>query len=52
MNNPWDPRFNWGHPPNAQFGLAALEFELECAGFTLEQRKRRHFFGYYRAVAC
>jgi ubiquinone/menaquinone biosynthesis C-methylase UbiE len=52
MIHPWDHLFKWGHPPNAQFGLAALEFELECAGFTLEQRKRRHFFGYYRAVAC
>jgi len=52
MIHPWDHLFKWGHPPNAQFGLAALEFELECAGFTVEQRKRRHFFGYYRAVAC
>jgi len=49
---PWDRLLKWGHPPEAQFGLAALEFELECAGFTLEQRKRRHFFGYYCAVAC
>ena len=52
MIHPWDHLFKWGHPPNAQFGLAALEFELECAGFTVEQRKRRHFFGYYRALAC
>ena len=52
MIHPWDHLFKWGHPPNAQFGLAALEFELECAGFAVEQRKRRHFFGYYRAVAC
>jgi len=49
---PWDRLFKWGHPPDAQFGLAALESELACAGFTLGQRKRRHFFGYYRAVAC
>jgi SAM-dependent methyltransferase len=52
MIHPWDRLFKWGHPPDAQFGLAALERELECAGFALEQRKKRHFFGYYRAVAC
>jgi ubiquinone/menaquinone biosynthesis C-methylase UbiE len=49
---PWDRLFKWGHPADAQFRLAALELELEHAGFTLELRRRRHFFGYYRAVAC
>jgi ubiquinone/menaquinone biosynthesis C-methylase UbiE len=48
---PWDRLFKWGHPSDAQFGLATLELELGRAGFALEQRKRRHFFGYYRAVA-
>jgi ubiquinone/menaquinone biosynthesis C-methylase UbiE len=49
---PWDRLFKWGHSPEAQFGLPALELELEHAGFDLERRKRRHLFGYYRAVAC
>lgn len=48
---PWDRLFNWGHPADAQFRLDALELELEHAGFALEGRKKRHFFGYYRAVA-
>jgi SAM-dependent methyltransferase len=49
---PWDRLFKWGHSPDAQFGLSMLELELEHAGFDLERRKRRHLFGYYRAVAC
>ena len=49
---PWDRLFKWGHSPEAQFGLPALELELEHAGFDLDRRKRRHLFGYYRAVAC
>ena len=50
--SPWDRLFKWGHSPEAQFGLPALELELEHAGFDLDRRKRRHLFGYYRAVAC
>jgi len=49
---PWDRVFKWGHPSDAQFRLDALELELEHAGFDLEERRKRHFFGYYRAVAC
>lgn len=49
---PWDGLFKWGHPSDAQFRLAALELELEHAGFVLGQRRKRHLFGYYRAVAC
>ena len=50
--SPWDRLFKWGHSPEAQFGLPALELELEHVGFDLDRRKRRHLFGYYRAVAC
>ena len=50
--SPWDRLFKWGHSPEAQFGLQALELELEHAGFDLDRRNRRHLFGYYRAVAC
>lgn len=50
--SPWDRLFKWGHSPEAQFALPALELELEHAGFDLDRRKRRHLFGYYRAVAC
>jgi SAM-dependent methyltransferase len=50
--SPWDRLFKWGHSPEAQFGLPALELELEHAAFDLDRRKRRHLFGYYRAVAC
>ena len=46
---PWDRLLQWGHPSDAQFRLEALE--LEHAGFALEARKRRHLFGFYRAVA-
>jgi len=49
---PWDRLFKWGHSPDAQFGLSMLELELKHAGFDLERRKKRHLFGYYRAVAC
>jgi ubiquinone/menaquinone biosynthesis C-methylase UbiE len=49
---PWDGLFKWGHPSDAQFRLAALELELQHAGFELGQRRKRHLFGYYRAVAC
>jgi ubiquinone/menaquinone biosynthesis C-methylase UbiE len=48
---PWDRLFKWGPPSDAQFGLSVLELELEHAGFDLERRKKRHFFGYYRGVA-
>jgi ubiquinone/menaquinone biosynthesis C-methylase UbiE len=50
--SPWDRLFKWGHSPEAQFALSALELELEHTGFDLDGRKRRHLFGYYRAVAC
>ena len=49
--SPWDRLFKWGHSPEAQFGLPALELELEHVGFDLDRRKRLHLFGYYRAVA-
>jgi SAM-dependent methyltransferase len=47
---PWDAVLKWGHPPEVGFGLAALEHELDQAGFEVTERRRRHFFGYYRAV--
>jgi ubiquinone/menaquinone biosynthesis C-methylase UbiE len=49
---PWDRLFKWAHPSDAQFGLSVLELELEYAGFDVDQRRNRHLFGYYRAVAC
>lgn len=52
MLRPWDRLLKWGHPPEARFRLPALESELERAGFALKQHKRRHFLGYYCAVAC
>lgn len=47
---PWDRVFKWGHPPDARFGLAALERELGQQGFEVKARRRRHLFGYYRAA--
>jgi len=51
MIRPWDRLLKWGHPPDARFGLGALELELERAGFALERCRRGRLFGFYRAVA-